>query len=129
MKIEASTLTLVLTFLFSTVTGTLLVNLATANPIYEKRWGNPPIISIYSPSDNETFYSNEIPLNFTITKPDAWLIKGGNEEVRNMLLSVDIILDGALYRSIEVNSNLSSSFSYSGKPYRWSTQLDDSDCL
>ena len=113
-KMKASKLILVLTLLFSTISGTLLVNLVKANPLYEKRWANSPIISLYSPSNNQTFYSNEIPLNFTVTKPGQyeWLIKGGSEEVRNLLLSINIVLDNILYRSIEVNSNLSSSFSY-----------------
>ena len=111
---KASKLILVLTLLFSTISGTLLVNLVKANPLYEKRWANSPIISLYSPSNNQTFYSNEIPLNFTVTKPGQyeWLIKGGSEEARNLLLSINIVLDNILYRSIEVNSNLSSSFSY-----------------
>ena len=114
MNRKASTIILIFTFLFSTIAGTLLVNLAKANPLYELRWANSPVISIHSPSLNETFCSDEIPLNFTITKPEQyeWLVKGGSEEIRNLLLSVDIVLDGTLYRSIEVNSILSSPFSY-----------------
>ena len=114
MNRKASTIILIFTFLFSTIAGTLLVNLAKANPLYELRWANSPVISINSPSLNETFCSDEIPLNFTITKPEQyeWLVKGGSEEIRNLLLSVDIVLDGTLYRSIEVNSILSSPFSY-----------------
>ena len=102
------------TLLFTGVAGTQVVNLAKANPLVELRWANSPVISIHSPSLNETFSSDEIPLNFTITKPEQyeWLLKGGSEDIRNLLLSVNIVLDGTLYRSIEVDSILPSPFSY-----------------
>jgi hypothetical protein len=99
--------------LTSTLAGILLVNSGRANPISEQRWDASPIISINSPIDNETFTSNDIPLNFTITKPEGWAIIIGREEIKNVLSSVDIIFDGTVYRSIEVSSNLSSPFSYS----------------
>lgn len=113
MKRVALALTLILGLLVSTLAGTLFINLGRANPISEHTWADPPIISINSPRDNETFSSNVVQLNFTITKREgSWLIKGGSDEIKNILSSVDITLDDKLYRSIEINSNLSSPFSY-----------------
>ena len=114
MKRTALALTIILALLFSLMIGTQFINLGRANPISEERWAESPIISIQSPVDDETFSSNDVPLNFTITKHEHWLIRGGKEEYKNMLSSVNITLDGKLYRQIEVVSNLSSPFSYSG---------------
>lgn len=57
MKRTAIALTLILTLLFSAVPGTLIVNLAQANPIV------PADIEVYSP-ENKVYYSNEVELGF-----------------------------------------------------------------
>ncbi len=124
MKRIALAITLVFSLFVSLMIGFQFVNLATANPIGEQSWASSPIISINLPSDNEIVSSSEAPLNFTITKPEhSWLIKGGSEEKRNILLSVRIILDDTLYRSIEVNSTLSEPFSH----YDTLTKLTDGE--
>ena len=103
--------------LFSAVAGTQFFNFSVANPYEAYTYTASPIISIHSPLDNETFCSNNVPLNFTITKPDEWLISwstiGDPQVFKNKLVHLDIIVDGKGYRSIEVNSYLSSPFSYS----------------
>lgn len=103
--------------LFSAVAGTQFFNFSVANPYEAYTYTASPIISIHSPVDNETFCSNNVPLNFTITKPDEWLISwstiGDPQVFKNKLVHLDIIVDGKGYRSIEVNSYLSSPFSYS----------------
>jgi len=103
--------------LFSAVAGTQFFNFSVANPYEAYTYTASPIISIHSPVDTETFCSNNVPLNFTITKPDEWLISwsavGDPQVFKNKLVHLDIILDGKGYRSIEVNSCLSSPFSYS----------------
>ena len=101
--------------LLSAIAGTRFANFGVANPYEAYTYTASPIIEIHSPVDNETFCSNNVPLNFTITEPDGWLISWtvGDEVFKNKLARLDIILDGKGYRSIEVNSYLSSPFSYS----------------
>lgn len=63
--------------LFSTVVGTQVVSLASANPYSPPPFfppepnTDPPIITVQSPH-NITYHVNDIPLNFTITQPDSW---------------------------------------------------------
>ena len=98
----------------SAVNGTLLVSVGQANPVYEDIYDAPPIISIFSPTQNETTPSNLL-LNITVSKSDRWTL-GANTYagiLRNQLLRIRILIDGKLYRSFEVNSYLTSPFSYS----------------
>jgi hypothetical protein len=118
MKKTYTVVTFVLALLFSAATGTLFAKLAIANPYEAYTYTAPPIISIYSPVNSETFSPN-ILINFTITRPDeGWLISwtvSGRPDIlfKSMLNSVDVTLDGKLYRSIKANSNLTFPFSYS----------------
>lgn len=111
MKKAVLAVTCILALLVSSLAGTLLVNLAKADPYEAYTYTAPPIISIYAPTENGTFPSNVL-LNFTITKSDGWLIwanlSTGN--FRNQLYSVDVMLDGQSYRQIVANSYLSSPF-------------------
>ena len=81
--------------LFSAVAGTQFFNFSVANPYEAYTYTASPIISIHSPVDNETFCSNNVPLNFTITKPDEWLISwstiGDPQVFKNKLVHLDII--------------------------------------
>jgi hypothetical protein len=106
----------ILALLLSAVTGTMLVKLGVANPVYEERWEDLPIISIHSPV-NET-HVNSVLLNFTIAKPESWLSTPVSFEyeagsgLAQQLLSVSYYVDGKSYGSVVSNNNLSSSFNY-----------------
>jgi len=98
--------------LFSAVVGTHFVNFGVANPYgAEFEYTTPPIISIRSLVNNETF-PDSVLLHFTVSKPDFWLIHGGNE-AQQILKSVRYQLDGKYYGPIPVNSGLESPFDYS----------------
>jgi hypothetical protein len=114
VKKRLLTVAFVSALVLSAVNGTLLVSVGQANPYHEMTYDAPPIISIFSPTQNEATPSNAL-LNFTVSKSNAWLIwanvTAGN--LRNQLLRVNILIDGKLYRSVEANSYLTSPFSYS----------------
>jgi hypothetical protein len=120
MRKAVSAAAFISALLFSALATGNFVELGAANPWYEDRWTDPPIISIQSPK-NET-YSGIVLLNFTVTKPERWksnptVYIGATTQygdVQQFDLA-KIELDGKLYRSIEVHppSNLSSPFSYS----------------
>ena len=79
----------------------------------------PPIISVYSPVNNDTFSTNNVPISFTVTKPDNWLIHGGYA-AQQILKSVNYQLDGKFSDLILVNSTLESPFDYSlNFPSNW----------
>ena len=111
---KALTAAFISALLLLVVTGTLFVRVGRANPYHEMTYDAPPIISIFSPTQNEATPSNAL-LNFTVSKSNAWLIwtnvTAGN--LRNKMLRVNILIDGKLYRSVEANSYLTSPFSYS----------------
>ena len=114
MKKRLLTAAFVSALVLSAVNGTLLVSVGQANPVYEDIYDAPPIISIFSPTQNETTPSNLL-LNITVSKSDRWTL-GANTYagiLRNQLLRIRILIDGKLYRSFEVNSYLTSPFSYS----------------
>ena len=114
MKKRLLTAAFVSALVLSAVNGTLLVSVGQANPYHEMTYDAPPIISIFSPTQNEATPSNVL-LNFTVSKSNAWLIwanvTAGN--LRNKMLRVNILIDGKLYRPVEANSYLTSPFSYS----------------
>ncbi len=69
----------------------------------------PPIITIESPLDNETVTFNNVVFNFTLTRPAYnWTLEG----TTNRVVSANIILDGKVYRKVDVNSELSISYTY-----------------
>jgi len=108
----------ILALLFSALATDNFVQLGVANPWYEDRWTDPPVISIHSPT-NET-YRDVILINFTMTKPEKWksyptVYLGTPTRYGDVqqLDHITIEVDEKLYRLIEVHSNLSSPFSYS----------------
>jgi hypothetical protein len=114
MKRKSLALTFIMVLLLLAVAGTLIVRLGRANPYDEDIYNAPPVISIFSPTQNTASTSN-VMLNFTVSKSDGWTT-GANTYagiLRNQLLRVKILIDGKLYRSVEVNSYLTSPFSYS----------------
>lgn len=117
MKKSAFALALTLVIVFSAFAVLQYIRLGTANPWFEYRWTDPPVIFMHSPT-NGTF-RDAVLLNFTVTKPEKW------KDTPTVYLSTptkygevqqfkyaEIELDGELYRRIEVHSNLSSPFRY-----------------
>ena len=108
MKRKALALLLISVLLLLVFTGTWLVNLTEATQP-EIEYKTPPIISIHSPANNDTFTVNTVPVSFSITKPENWLIHGGYE-AQQILKSVNYQLDGEYSDHILVNSTLESPF-------------------
>jgi hypothetical protein len=96
----------ILTLLFSALAGEHLVKLGVANPFYEERWVDPPIISIHSPANGS--YVNNVLLNFTVTKPEWWVNAPGRLGYAQELQSVSYEVDGKFNGSVDVNSNSTS---------------------
>jgi len=66
-----------LVMLFSTVFISQLSSSANANPNW-RPWENPisyPILDVVSPVDGGSYPSNDVWLNFTVTKPSDWFTK------------------------------------------------------
>lgn len=114
---------LFLSILLSTTCGTQLIGTTTANPIGEIIFNEPPVITIKSPLNNETVPDNVL-LVFNLTKPEVSIYDGWIDEssvwvtnnwtnLRNKVAYVNVTLDGKFYRSIKVNSYLSSPFNSS----------------
>jgi hypothetical protein len=102
--------------LLSAIVGIHFLNLVFANGIpvgTERTFGTPPVISINSPMNNETF-STDVLLNFTMLRPDTWLIHAGYN-AQQILKSVNYQVDGKNYDQIFVNSTLEFPFNYSAK--------------
>jgi hypothetical protein len=107
--------------LWSCILGTRLVKITKANPIVENTFNEPPIITIESPLNNETFSLNNVLLVFTLTKPEVegWIDDDSVwatynwTDLRNKVVYVNIALDGEMYRLIDVYSYLSSPFNSS----------------
>jgi hypothetical protein len=96
--------------LWSCILGTRLVTITKANFIVEPTI-EPPIITIESPLNNETYSLNNVLLAFTLTKPEvegidySWVwftISFG--DFWNKDAYVNIALDGKTYSSIEANN-------------------------
>jgi len=100
--------------LFSAVAGTQFVISCAANPYHSIPYNGPPNITINLPLANETYSSNTVPLEFTITRPLMWLTNRNvsGKVFRNQLSLVSIVIDGKLYRKLRAYTNLSSPFSY-----------------
>jgi len=112
MKRKTSALTRILVLLLSIIAGIQFFSLVEANPIgAELEYTTPPIVSIHSPLNNETFPADVL-LHFTVVKPDFWL-KHGGYNAQQILKSVRYQLDGKYSDQIPVNSDLESPFDYS----------------
>jgi hypothetical protein len=77
MKKTALTLTLIMG-LCLTITGIQLLPVTNANFIWfydlpTKPDTNPPLVTLHSPTQNQTFNSQNITLSFTVTKPETWI--------------------------------------------------------
>jgi hypothetical protein len=107
MKKTASIVMLISALLTSAIAGAFDVKLGKANPFYEERWTDPPIILIYSPQ-NGTLTNNCL-INFTVSKPAWWV---GTTYTFNGL---DCIIDGKYYIGSFANwdTNLNSPIDYS----------------
>jgi hypothetical protein len=112
MQMKTLTLTLILMLSFSVVIGLASVSLARANPYSIMVYKSPPIVSIQSPQNSTAFNVNNFLLNFTVTKPEGWLIYGGFS-ARQVLISFDYELDEAHSNKTYVENDLSTPTSYS----------------
>jgi hypothetical protein len=112
MRIRVQAITLAIALLSSVLFMACSVNLAKANPIgAEVEYKALPVITINSPINGTTFLTDNLTLNVTVTKPDGWLIRGGN--ARQMLKSISYELDGKVYGPFMANSYLETAFNYS----------------
>jgi len=93
------------------VTGTLLVNLATANPFFERgSWCDDstlPVINVQSPLQNQTCsFGQDVWLKFTVTPPlTSWHGSDGSDSgvTIGSVSSVQYFLDGQLYPRLTVS--------------------------
>jgi hypothetical protein len=92
MKRTALALSIIWAFLFSVV---LLCSIktTTANPAPYGTHGlstpntAPPIITVQTPHNNTIYNVNDIPVNFTVAKPDSW-------DFNNSVRAISYTLDG-----------------------------------
>ena len=114
MKKTALSLTLVAALLFSAVAGAIFTNFAKANPIGYVYYPTepvitPPVITVYSPSQNQTYDSTSILLNFTVSKPEPWFSWYEEEHMSGTYLTVGRVLsyhytlDGNESQTIPIN--------------------------
>jgi hypothetical protein len=116
MRRKALALTIISAVLFLALIGIQTAKIAEANPVYFTEDKTPPTVSILSPKNNETFSTNDVLLNFTVTKPDTWYTWEPyfpNQTMKGTLHSVSYQLDGTLYGPIIVDDNLISPFNCS----------------
>jgi hypothetical protein len=114
--------------LLSALAATAFVNLANADPVIQWRFDASPIITIQSPENNKTYSPDNFILVFNLTKPTAnlggypyrnnWFepIQGSiyGNDFGNRVVNATYYIDGQPSNvSIEVNSQLLSSFNYS----------------
>ena len=86
-----------LVVLFSTVVASQLCSSANANPNW-RPWENapaPPIITIHSPVEHQSYPSTEVVLSFTVTKPAEWLDSGKIELVAYFVDAQNIVINPA----------------------------------
>ena len=121
------TVVFITVLLFSAIVVTQFATSGAATSFPTLKYTGHPIISIHSPLDNETYSSNDVPLGFTITRPEigvSWITnwtESSGEVLKNKLSHVSIVIDEKLYRTIEADNDLSSPFSY----YENLTNLED----
>jgi hypothetical protein len=127
MKKTALALALVLSIFV--VFGVQFVQLVEANGWFIFRESDgPPIITIKSPLNNEVVSFNNVAFNFTLARPSYnWTLEG----TTNKVVSANIIVDGTVYRKVDVNSELSVPYNYFGVntemsvPFAYSLNLTD----
>lgn len=101
----------ILALLFSALATGNFVQLGAANPYYEERRADPPVVSIHSPV-NETCVNSAL-LNFTVTKPEWWVGTPGSLGYAQTLSSVSYEIDGKVYGWANgFDSTLTSPFNY-----------------
>ena len=107
MKKALLTLIIISSLFVSSVFGMHITRLAKANPnpFEAYPFTGHPIISVYSPLSNSTFSTNP-QLNFSMSQPQNWAVSVTTPtgEYKSKVTSVDIIVDGKLYISIEADS-------------------------
>jgi hypothetical protein len=112
MKRTALSTAIVSGLIVSLVLGVQFIQLAGANGyIINKTYNGSPVITIESPSNNELVASNTVVVSFTLTRASSnWV-----SELRTScaVSGVKIIVDGEVYRSVDVNSELPVPFSFS----------------
>lgn len=96
MKGKALTMALMLALSILAVEA-VLVDIAQANFILEPWFPRepvrtPPAITVYSPSQNQTFNSSSVLLNFTISKPETWFGYFKNEHFPTPYLTIGKVL-------------------------------------
>jgi len=100
-----------LALLFSALAAGNFVKLGAANPFYEERRTDPPVISIHSPVNGTNV--NSALLNFTVTKPEWWVGTPGSQGLAQTLNSVVIEIDGKYYGGASgFDSSLATPFDY-----------------
>jgi hypothetical protein len=100
-----------LALLFSALAAGNFVELGAANPFYEERWTDPPVISIHSPVNGTNV--NSALLNFTVTKPDWWVGTPGINGHAQTFDGVSYEIDGKYHGSVgSVDRNLTSPLNY-----------------
>lgn len=112
MKRTAFVVAIVSGLIVSLVFGAQVIQLVEANGyIIDELYVGPPIITIESPLSNEVVSFDTGVVSFTLTRPGYnWTSINGTS---NIVVYVDIIVDGAVYSSVDVNSKLSVPFTYS----------------
>lgn len=105
--------TFALTFILAVlaILGVQFVKSVAANGwILHRTSDGPPAITIEAPHDNETVPFNNVVFSFTLTRPSYnWTLEGTS----NIVVYVNVTLDGTVYRRVDVNSELSVPFTYS----------------
>ncbi len=110
MKRTAYAAAIVSGLIVSLVFGAQFVQLVEANGLFIHELNGSPIITIKSPLNNKLVSSNTVVVSFTLTRPSSnWFI---GETYICAVLGVRIIVDGAVYSSVAVNSELPVPFSY-----------------
>jgi hypothetical protein len=118
----------ILALLISLVAGLQVVEVAKANSI-RLYWvptspdTSLPQVTIGSPSQNTTYNSNEIPLNFTVVMPESWFTNDPTGQApigdycNGKILSIQIIVDDKQVHNISVSNDSYLPYS-SGLPLR-----------
>jgi len=134
MDMRKTAAALILALLFSAAIGTMLVNLATANPTWSADFPRepdktPPTITLHSPLQNQTCNSTNILLNFTVAKPETWfkVLESSNLEnytwVLGNVTSVSYEVDGGEKQSIPVHDTSNLNAAYTGRTLNFSLNL------
>ena len=114
MKRTALAVILISAFMMSVVVGALPVNLVSANPVWYLYFPvypdtSSPLITVDSPTQQQTCSSTDVWLNFTVTKPESWFMNYDYMDqpsdeyfVVGKITAAYYMLDGAERQSIPV---------------------------